>query len=190
MRRQPQLVLIVCLLTACWLAMQVVHEFGHVLGAWFTGGEVAKVVLRPWTFSRTEMVANPDPVLVAWAGPMVGAALPLLTWLAAKALQCPGDYLLRFFAGFCLIANGAYIGGGALDRLGDAGDLQRHGSPMWALFLFAAITVPAGLLLWHREGRHFGFGGSGGKVEGLAVAASALALAGALVLEFVFGSAQ
>src|SRR5271155_5444862 len=116
MQRRRQSVLIVCLLAACWLGMQVVHEFGHVVGAWYTGGAVAKVVLRPWTFSRTELSANPQPVVVAWAGPIVGAALPLAVWLVAKILRCPGDYLLRFFAGFCLIANGAYIGGGALER--------------------------------------------------------------------------
>jgi hypothetical protein len=190
MPRLPQFILIVCLLATCWLGMQLVHEFGHVLGAWCTGAVVNKVVLRPWTISRTQLADNPEPVVVAWAGPVIGAALPVAVWLVAAILRCPGAYLLRFFAGFCLVANGAYIGGGALDRLGDAGDLQRHGSPLWALFLFAMLTVPTGLLLWHREGRYFGFGGSRGKVEGRAVTASALALAVVLVLEFVFGSAR
>jgi hypothetical protein len=188
MQRLPQLVLVICLLATCWLAMQAVHELGHVLGAWYTGGTVAKVVLRPWTISRTELADNPDPVLVAWAGPAIGAALPVALWLVAAILRCPGVYLLRFFAGFCLVANGAYIGGGALDRLGDAGDLRRHGSPLWALFLFAALTVPTGLLLWHRQGCHFGFGGSGGKVEGRAVMACLIVLIVVVVIDFTFGS--
>jgi hypothetical protein len=108
--RRPQLVLIVCTLACSWLAMQIVHELGHVIGAWWTGGVVAKVVLRPWTFSRTELTSNPEPALVAWAGPMIGALAPLVSWLVAKIGHCPGAYLLRFFAGFCLIANGAYLG--------------------------------------------------------------------------------
>ena len=40
-------ILIFSMLVASWLAMQVVHEFGHVLAAWATGGEVTRVVLQP-----------------------------------------------------------------------------------------------------------------------------------------------
>ena len=29
-------------------------------------------------------------------------------------MQVPGVYLFRFFAGFCLISNGVYIGGGSI----------------------------------------------------------------------------
>jgi Peptidase M50B-like len=188
MRKLPQLILVVSLLATCWLAMQVVHEFGHVLGAWCTGGTVVKVVLRPWTISRTEMGANPEPLVVTWAGPIVGAALPLLLWLAAKLMRCPGRYLLRFFAGFCLIANGAYISAGALDRIGDAGDLHRHGSPLWQLFAFGALTIPAGFWLWHGEGKHFGFGGMNGRVNNSAVAACVIAMLVVLILEFLVGS--
>jgi hypothetical protein len=190
MQRLPHFVMIICLLATCWFAMQAIHELGHVLGACYTGGTVAKVVLRPWTISQTQLTDNPEPVLVAWAGPVIGAALPVAVWLVAAVLRCPAAYLLRFFAGFCLVANGAYIGGGALDKLGDAGDLQRHGSPLWALFLFAAVTVPAGLLLWHREGRQFGFGGSVGKVEGRAVLACLLALIVVVLIDFTFGSSK
>ena len=51
----------------------------------------------------------------------------------AAGLRLPGAYLLRFFAGFCLVANGGYIGGGSFDRLGGAGQMLRHGSPPWLL---------------------------------------------------------
>src|SRR5579862_2329779 len=44
-RRLPQIVLIVSTLLGSWLGMQTVHEFGHVLGVWMTGGRVARVVL-------------------------------------------------------------------------------------------------------------------------------------------------
>ena len=48
-----------------WLGMQAVHELGHVLGALASGGRVARVVLHPLTISRTDLVANPRPALVA-----------------------------------------------------------------------------------------------------------------------------
>jgi hypothetical protein len=187
MNRRPQFILIVCMLANCWLAMQVVHEMGHVLGAWWTGGVVSKVVLRPWTFSQTVLASNLDPVTVAWAGPMFGATAPVVLWLFAKIAKCPGVYLLRFFAGFCLIANGAYLGGGALERLGDSGDLQRHGTPLWPLLVFPALTVPAGLWLWHRQGRHFGFGGAGGRVSPRAVWSMTVMLLVLSVLECLAG---
>lgn len=170
--------------------MQAVHEPGHVLAAWATGGTVRKVVLLPWTISQTQLAANPEPLLVAWAGPVAGALLPLAVWLAAAATRFPWAYLLRFFAGFCLVANGAYLGGGALGRLGDAGDIQTHGSPLWLLFAFAAITVTSGLALWHRQGQHFGFGGAGGPVSAGAALTCALALPLIVALEIGLMLAQ
>src|SRR5436305_1539520 len=105
MSRRWQIVLVVSTLANCWLGMQIVHECGHVLGAWATGGLVKKVVLRPWTLSRTDLASNPDPLVVAWAGPVFGAVVPLAVWLTVALARWPGAYWLRFFAGFCLIAN-------------------------------------------------------------------------------------
>lgn len=44
--------------------MQAIHECGHVLGAWLTGGQVARVVLNPLTLSRTDLAENPRPLVV------------------------------------------------------------------------------------------------------------------------------
>jgi hypothetical protein len=158
MNRLHQYLLICSLLPLSWLAMMAVHEFGHVLGAWFSGGTVAKVVLHPLTISRTDLSQNPHPLVVTWAGPLGGVLLPLLALGGARAGRVPGRYLLRFFAGFCLIANGAYLGVGSFDRVGDAGDLLRHGADRWQLWAFGAVTIPLGLFLWHGQGPHFGLG--------------------------------
>jgi hypothetical protein len=164
-KRLSQVILILSTLALSWLLMQVVHEFGHVAGAWLTGGKVAKVVLHPLTISRTDVAVNPRPLIVVWAGPLVGILLPLAAWGVAVGVRCSWTYLLRFFAGFCLIANGAYIGVGAFDRIGDAGELLRHGARPWHLWLFGAAAVPAGLGLWHRLGLHFGLGKAKGRVS-------------------------
>jgi hypothetical protein len=164
-RRLHQAVLIVSLVLASWLGMQAVHEFGHVIGAWLTGGQVVRVVLHPLTISRTDLAANPRPLLVVWAGPVLGCLLPLAAWAVATILRWRWAYLLRFFAGFCLLANGAYIGVGAFDQVGDAGVMRQHGSPLWVLLLFGAMTAPPGLWLWHRQGPHFGMGPAKGQVS-------------------------
>lgn len=163
MARVHQAVLIGSAVLGSWLGMQAVHEAGHVLGAHLTGGRVERVVLHPLTISRTDLAANPRPLAVVWAGPLVGAAVPLALWACAAAVRAPGAFLLRFFAGFCLLANGLYIGVGSFDRVGDAGDMLRHGSDAWHLWLFGAIAAPAGLLLWHRQGPHFGLGPANGR---------------------------
>ena len=132
--------------------MMVVHELGHVAGAYLTGGQVEKVVLHPLAISRTDLAENPQPMVVAWSGPLLGVILPVLLWWMFCRKQIPGEPLVRFFAGFCLIANGAYLGIGSFNRIGDAGDLLRLGSPNWLLWLFGVTTVPAGFWLWHGMG--------------------------------------
>src|SRR3989304_4954124 len=103
-------ILITATIVGSWLGMQAVHELGHVLGAWSTGGEVSRVVLHPLSISRTDVSHNRSPGVVVWAGPIVGVLLPVAAWLVAAFTRMPGAFVLRFFAGFCLTANGLYIG--------------------------------------------------------------------------------
>jgi hypothetical protein len=157
--------LIASTLLASWLGMQAVHESGHAGAAWLTGGEVKRVVLHPATISRTDLTSNPYPVVAAWAGPVWGAVAPIVMWLAAAAMRTSGAFLLRFFAGFCLVANGLYLGVGSFSRAGDCDDLLNHGAKIWQLWLFGLITVPVGICLWHGQGRNFGLGRSAAPVS-------------------------
>lgn len=153
--RAWQVLLIGSLLPFCWLGMQAVHELGHVLGLWMSGGTTIRVVLHPFTISRTDAGHNPHALTVVWAGPLFGAVLPLIAFGIALLLRFRCAYLMKFFAGFCLIANGCYLGVGSFDGVGDAGDLLRLGASTWQLWLFGGATVPAGISLWHGLGPHF-----------------------------------
>ena len=51
MSRFHQALLIVSTLALSWLGMQAVHEAGHVLHAWWSGGRVERLVLHPLTLS-------------------------------------------------------------------------------------------------------------------------------------------
>jgi hypothetical protein len=168
--------------------MQAVHESGHVLAALATGGEIQNIALHPLEFSRTDVAPNPHPLLVVWAGPLLGGMLPLILWVVAAAMKLHHVFLLRFLAGFCLIANGVYIAAGSLNRIADAGDMLRLGTPIWVLWLFGIATVPLGFMLWHRQARHFGFGRDGAAVHRSSVFTAAVALALLLVLGLVAGS--
>lgn len=130
-----------------------------------SGGRVARVVLHPLTISRTEVAENPRPLLVVWSGPVVGVVGPLLLWGGVALAGVSWAFLTRFFAGFCLLANGLYLGVGSFAGVGDCGDLLRHGAALWQLWLFGSLTAPAGLWLWHRQGTYFGLGAANGHVN-------------------------
>ena len=188
MKRIEQAILIVSFLAFSWLAMQAVHELGHVVAAWLTKAEITKVALHPLIISRTDLGHNPHPSIVVWAGPIVGTVLPLLVFLVAKGCRSPGLYLFRFFAGFCLIANGLYIAFGPADGAADTGVMIQHGSPRWMMILFGIFTVPLGFYLWHRQGKHFGLGPAKGKINRQAVIISAALLVAIAVVELIINS--
>jgi len=165
MKRQPQVLLIAATLALSWLAMQAVHELGHVVAAIMSGGRVKAMILHPATLSYTQLAANPYPLFVSWMGPLVGVVLPLAALAIARICRLRRLYLFQFFAGFCLIANDAYLAFGSIHGIGDADDIARHGSPLWLLWLFGVITIPLGLWMWNRLGPHFGLGTNAGQVE-------------------------
>lgn len=188
MKRGYQFLLVGTFLPACWMLMQLVHELGHVIAGLATCGTVTKVVLHPLAISRTDVNPNPQPLIVAWSGPVLGVLFPLLIWGVFHFFQLRGAYLVRFFAGFCLIANGVYIGIGSFEGIGDTGDLLRLGTPMWMLWAFGAVTVPIGFVCWHKLGSHFGLGHARGQVETWAAYVSMSLLALILLVTSVFST--
>lgn len=136
----------------CWLGMMAVHESGHVAHAWLSGGQVERVLLPWFGFSRTDLLHNPHPLFVAWGGALWGSMIPPGLFALAATFRFRLVRWIQFFAGFCLIANGAYLAGGSLIGAGDAGDLMRHGVPRWTLVATGIPGVVAGLFLWHRLG--------------------------------------
>jgi hypothetical protein len=165
MNRLYQITLVASTVGLSWLGMQVGHEVGHVLAAWACGEEVYRVVLHPLAISRTDTSHERHPLLVIWGGPLIGVLLPLGALGLSKLARPRLVYMFRFFAGFCLIANGAYLGVGSFDAVGDTGDLLRYGAPLRALVAFGLVCVPLGLALWNGLGPRFGLGRSRGEVD-------------------------
>ncbi len=186
MNRVYQIVLIVSTIGLSWLGMMIVHEIGHVVGAWVTGGVVSKVYLYPLSFSLTELSHNPNPLSVVWCGPVIGVLAPLAALGVAAISKARGIYLLRFFAGFCLIANGAYLGIGVFEPIGDAGDLIALGSSRWPLWVFGAITVAVGFAFWHGLGPRFGLGSANGRVSRLSTHVVSGLFVAVVVAELIF----
>lgn len=186
MQRAPQLLLILSFIAFSWLGFMVVHEFGHAVTAWLSGGSVSLMVLHPLQISWTSFSRNPHPQLVAWGGPFWGTLLPVLFLTAAHMMRFPALYLFRFFAGFCLIGNGLYLLVDSFGRGGDGGTLIHSGASQWELLLFGVVTIPLGFWLWHGLGPHFGLGEAHGQVSRGAVIASVCLLAVTVTSELLF----
>ena len=149
-----RLLFLLLFLLFCWFGMEAVHECGHVLAAWSSGATVERVVL--WPISRTDTHDVHYHLLVFGAGAVFGAIYPVLLWGIVRLLCCDVAYLFRFFAGFCLIANGAYIGCDfSVTGPTDAGLLIEHGASRWILVAFGILCVSFGLFLWHGQSRFF-----------------------------------
>ncbi len=180
--RLPQCLLIGSFLPLCWLLMMAAHEAGHAVAALTSGGTVTKVVLHPLAISRTDVDPNSHPLLVVWGGPIGGVAIPLAFWLIVKLRVSRHEYLPRFWVGFCLIANGAYIGIGSFDAIGDAREMLLLKTPIWSLWLFGVVTIPVGFVLWNGIGPSFGLGPSKGIVDQQAATCSVIAFVVVTVL--------
>ncbi|WP_459555785.1 M50 family metallopeptidase [Lacunimicrobium album] len=131
-------------------AMMGVHELGHILAAWATGGTVQTVVWTPWSISRTDVDPNPSPLVVAAAGPFIGALLPLLLDAVCACWNVSLRLFLGSFAAFCLLANGLYIGIGSFDGVGDCRDLLASGAEIWHLWCFGGLCTAGGIWRLHR----------------------------------------
>ena len=105
------------------------------------------------------MRINPCPQMELWGGAIGGILFPLLIWGIWKSVRFPEVHLPRFWAGFCLIANGAYFGGDFSQRgPTDAGLLTELGTDRFSLVCFGIIAIALGLTLWNGQSRYFGWG--------------------------------
>lgn len=183
-----QAVLIVSALGFSWLGMMAVHEFGHVLHLWLSGGRVDYVFLHPLAISYTHPAENPHPLFVAWGGAVWGCALPWLLLAVVRRTAPSYAYLSSFFAAFCLVANGAYLAGDAFLQGGDGRELVSYGIPPWLLVALGVPLAALGLWLWNGLGPDFGMGPNRGAVDRRTALGAAIALAVLVTLEVLLAA--
>jgi hypothetical protein len=144
--------LVLMAIIGSWYAMEAVHELGHVIGA---RGEVIAVQIPIIGISSTTYASDMPPTSAIFAGPLFGAVVPCLLLLKPRT----GTWFsrtLRFFVGFCLVANGVYLAAGTGLDAGDAADLLQHGVSIVTLIVVGVVLVLLGLGVWHRNGRWCG----------------------------------
>ncbi len=136
----------------CWQLMLTVHELGHCLAAILSGGSVTKIVLDPLSISRVDVSPNPHPLFVVWAGPIIGSIVPLVCWKLVPERKKFLKSCFSFFAGFCCVANGAYLTFGPFFYIGDCGTMLILGSNRTIIVSYGLGILLLGFAIWHRLG--------------------------------------
>ena len=150
MQTTRRLIYSVVVLYFSWLGMMLVHECGHMLHAWLSGGHIVSVSIPLIGFSQTIVSPDPKELFVVWGGPIWGVVIPLLACGIVRLIRRRIPQAFKFFAGFCLIANGLYIGMGPVLRAGDSRDMLRLDTPPWLMVGFGTLCLFGGLSFWHR----------------------------------------
>ena len=178
--RATACILIATWLLFCWLAMQLLHELGHLFVAWWLGVEVVQFHFGLLTISHTMIneagQSQATLLAITWAGPVVGMALPLVIWGIVALFRFQEAFLARFLAGFCLVANGCYLLCGTTDGYADTGVLLANGAMRWQLIVAGIIGVVPGFLIWNRQGNNFGIGQTPQQIRWQSIAASVICL--------------
>ena len=134
-----------------WLSSMFVHEMGHVLSGWLSGGEFRYIDVYPFHFSTTILQPNPHPALVTWSGLLLGWGVPLLTIPLWKAQRASVGAILQSWSAYCWLAFGAYLALAAGESLSDTGQLLTEGWPVALLVGMGAMVAIIGYLIGRRS---------------------------------------
>jgi len=138
-----------------------VHELGHAIVIWATGGTVARIVLHPFSWSYTYYSSSPGyPILTSWAGILFESLLALLlAALVWRSRQRSWALLCLVIAIMALAKGGLYASIDAiLQTGGDSTDLIWLGVPPALVIGVGAVLVGIGIFLAIAAFRSIDFG--------------------------------
>lgn len=130
------LLLAVPLLGWAWLSCMLIHELGHVLGAWATGGRLVLVNVRPFVFSTTLVEPNPMPGVVLWSGFLLGWLVALFAIPLWRVHVHPVGPIAKAWSAYCWLSMGSYLALAMGERFSDTGLLLKLG---WSPLLLCCV---------------------------------------------------
>ena len=99
-------------------AAMALHELGHALGQWVTGGSVARISLHPFSWCYTYYKSVPRyPDFVTWSGAGLAVTTSVLLLLLGRRWRTPWLTPLIVGAICGLVANGVYLAVDAIHGL-------------------------------------------------------------------------
>ncbi|MEJ5258649.1 MAG: M50 family metallopeptidase [Anaerohalosphaeraceae bacterium] len=147
------------------------HEIGHALGAWSTGGTVHGVVIHPFSWSYA-IIVSPRNDITTWAGSVLGSLFGILITLSVFKWRS-GRLLIPLLVGpVACLCNGSYLVLGSVFHLaGDGSILAARYAPAGAVAAVGLLMLCAGMLLAVLIIPELGFGAADGIVHRTAVLA-------------------
>ncbi|GAB5404556.1 MAG: hypothetical protein Aurels2KO_27870 [Aureliella sp.] len=132
------------LLGWAWLSCMLIHEFGHVLAAWLTGGRLVLVDVRPFVFSTTLVEPNPMPSVVLWSGFLLGWLIALLAWPLWRVPVHLFGPVVKAWSAYCWLSMGSYLTLAMGERFSDTGLLLKLGWSPITLGCVGAVVAALG----------------------------------------------
>jgi hypothetical protein len=127
---------------------RAIHELGHAIGTWITGGEVYGIFLHPFLPGHCYHSKTAYPGITTWAGAAFsvcfGVLLIIILWKRRAPLLAP----LFAIGIFSLFGNGSYFIVGLLSKFGDPWYIvERLGmSAVWPI-LFGVASIGIGVIV-------------------------------------------
>jgi len=162
------------LLAALFAATNIakfLHEIGHALGAWSTGGIVRGLVIHPFSWSYALAVSPRDDVTI-WAGSILGCLFGILITFSVFKWRS-GRLLIPLLVGpVTCLCNGSYLVLGSVFHLpGDGSVLAARYAPAGVVAAVGLLMLCAGMLLAFLIIPELGFGAADGIAHRTAVLA-------------------
>lgn len=135
------------LLAASWCVMTFIHESGHIVCGWASGGTLQQADVAPWHLPHSSFDPDPQPLVTLWGGPILGALVPLTVALLVRRGW------MWFIAYFCLLANGSYLAVAWFtgERHLDTPKLLHHGAHPATIVAYCVLTIGAGYVGFRRQ---------------------------------------
>ncbi len=152
-------------------AAHAIHELGHALAMWATGGSVTRITLHPFSWSKISYGASPTcPLLTAWAGVVFASSCGLLLLVVIRPWRGAWTVPLAMMGLCTLVVNGLYLTGDSLFLAGgDATCLVLHGTPRSFVLLTGVGLTALGLAVGHLLNPRFGLTATDGVVSRIAI---------------------
>lgn len=144
----------------------ILHELGHGVAVWLSGGKISSIVLHPFSWNWISYHSNPNPLLASWGGVLFGVLFAVALSSIALLARSPFLTPLYLLAGCALATNGIYLAVAAVADVGDAGNLLSQGVPraflvavglflmllsfLWSSLIQPLIGIPADVPLGRR----------------------------------------
>jgi len=115
------------------------HEFGHALGHWLSGGSVTAIVMLAPLPAGYVKGAGGVHFMSVWGGVTFGSLVTLAPLLTARCLspRSPVRFAALMAAAFCLGHNALYLFVGSIAPFADASNMIGLGASRWLLFLLS-----------------------------------------------------